>query len=294
MKKFFCIFSAFISLLLVFSCTSFATSISWQSAYFNKLIEIREKPGLIRTVLTDKDNNGFSTETICYALNDYNQDGTPELIVYGTNITGEASDNYQVYTFDSGKLKKFDIIIRENQPYYPYHTDFFFLPEGYIDKETNELVWVMKTAPNANEFWAIADTPYETETVFEVSFDFPNMTADIIPVVFSEKSETKEYNSKLQSWKENHKLSINHDEYGRIIPENNEELWKQLSELFEDSDSQMPEIEFKNKILILFNKAIRSAAFWVGGFVFLLIFLLFIAILSVKTTLKRIKKLSSE
>ncbi len=304
MKKFFCIFSAFISIIFVFSCSAFATNSSWQTTYFNKLIEIREKPGLIHTILTDKDNNGFSTEDICYALNDYNQDGTPELIVYGTNIAGEAGDNYQVYAYSSGKLKKFDIISHKgpwgenlsfsDRSYWPYYTNFFFLPEGYVDKETNELIWVMKTAPNTNEFWAIAGTPYESETVFEVNFDFQNMTADIIPVVFAEETESNEYSLQLQSWKDNHKHSINRDEYGRIIPENNEELWKLLSELSESSDSQMPEIKFKNKILILFNKTIKSAAFWIGGFVLLLIILLFIAILSVKVTLKPIKKLSTE
>ncbi len=289
MKKLFCIFIMLTLFLSFFSFAAFATTSSYQEVYFNKLIEIREKPGFIRTVLTDKDNNGFSTETICYALNDYNQDGIPELIVYGTNIAGEAGDNYQVYTYCNGRLEKFDKIIRENQPFYPYHTDFFFLPDGYTDKETNELVWVMKTPPEAEDFWAIAGTPYENETVFEVDFNFRNMVVDIVPVVYVEKSESNEYTLKLENWNENHKLSVKRDEYGRRIPENNKKLWEQLSELTETSDLQTPEILLKNKILIRFNDAIRSSVLQIVGFTVLAVLLLLLFVLSVKSIICKAK-----
>lgn len=271
MKKTFCLFLTAVLLVITFSCLTFAsTNNSWQSLYFNKLIEIREKPGLLKMLLTEKDNNGFYSQFICYALNDYNQDGIPELIVYGANMSAEAGDNYLVYSYDNGKLKQFetvshkgpcgDTISPSEQPYWPYHTKFFRLPEGYKNVETNELIWIMINAPNDEEYWVTTGAPYEKETVLEVNFNFQKMTVDIVPLVYPEKVEPDVYKSNLQSWKKNHKLSIKRDKYGRRIPSENEELWKQLSK----SDTVMPRLKLKNKLLILRNKPQTALAFWVG------------------------------
>lgn len=87
------------------------------------------------------------------------------------------------------------------------------------------------------------------------------MTIDVVSAVYAEESNQNEYISKLQEWNKNHILSVSHDEYGQKIPANNTELWNQLSKSNEAKDMQMPKICFKNKALILFNKAIRSTAF---------------------------------
>lgn len=303
MKKTFSVFFVFLTFLSVFSCSTFASNDSWQASYFNKLVEIGEKPGFIRSLLTEKDANGFCSKTICYALNDYNQDGIPELVVYGINSSNEAGDNYQIYTYAKGEIKKFKIINREgpysdnvsfsDQPYWPYYTNFFFLPDGYTDKKTNKLVWVMKTTPKANEFWAIAGTPCENETVFEVSFNFQNMTVEIIPIVFAERTESNEYQSKLKRWKENHELSILHDDYGRVIPNDYEGLWNQFMEMSDSylentvSDLQIPKLETKNKLLIFRNKVIENESFWIVGFYSLIIVAV---LLFVKVLINRIKK----
>ena len=305
MKKFFCEFFVVTLVLLLFPCIAFATTTSWQISYFNKLVEIGEKPGFIRSVLTGKDANGFYSKKICYALNDYNQDGIPELIVYGTNSSGEAGDNYQIYTYDKGKVKKFKIINHEGpysenvsfseQPYWPYYTNFFFLPEGYTNKKTNELVWALKTTPSVYEFWAIAGTPNENESVFEINFDFQNMIIDIVPTVFAEKTETNEYQYKLQNWKENHKLSIHHDEYGRVIPNDYEDLWKQLIMLDESffentlSNSQIPNLNIKNELLIFRNKIIENETFWIASFYSLVVVLIIVVLLLIKILIQKTK-----
>ena len=302
MKKLFSIFFICLIFLSIFSNSTFATNTSWQISYFNKLVEIGEKPGFIWSVLTEKDINGFYSEKIYYALNDYNQDGIPELIVYGINSPGEHGDNYQIYTYDKGKVDKFKIINHEgpysenvsfsDQPYWPYYTNFFFLPDGYTDKDTNELIWILKTTPNEYEFWAIAGTSYENENIFEVSFDFHNMIIDIIPVVFEESTKPDEYQSKLENWKENHKLSILHDEYGREIPNTSEELWNQLMELDDFfvesslSDLEIPNLEARNKFLYFRNKVIESEMFWTTfwcvGFSLIVIVFIVIMILLIK------------
>lgn len=102
MKRIICIISAVALLLACFNLSGFAADDSYKQAYFNKLVEIRERPGIFKIILTGKDNNGYSTDTICYALNDYNRDGTPELVIYGTNIANEAGENYRVFTFAAG------------------------------------------------------------------------------------------------------------------------------------------------------------------------------------------------
>lgn len=304
-KRFFSIIFAFLLLFSIFSCLSFATDISWNISYFNKLIEIGEKPGFIRTILTGKDNNGFYSKTICYALNDYNQDSIPELIVYGTNSSNEAGDNYQIYTFHNGEVKKFKIISHNgpwsenvtfsDQPYWPYYTNFFFLPDGYIDQQTNELIWIMKTEPSSTEFWAIAGTPSENETVFEAIFDFNTMTIEIVPIIFSEKTGAEEYLSKLHDWKENYKLTISHDEYGRIIPNDNQKLWDQISEAdksFSENHSsniQTPKIKLKNKLLILRNNFLESEIFWIIGFYLLFVFFIIIVLIGIKDIIKNFK-----
>lgn len=297
MKKMFSVFFVFLTFLSVFSCSTFASNDSWQASYFNKLVEIGEKPGFIRSLLTEKDANGYYLKTICYALNDYNQDGIPELIVYGINSSAEAGDNYQIYTYAKGEIKKFKIINREGpysenisfskQPYWPYYTNFFFLPDGYTNKKTNKLVWVMKTTTEANEFWAIAGTPCENETVFEVSFNFQNLTVEIIPIVFAERTEPNEYQSELKRWKENNELSILHDDYGRVIPTDYKELWNQFMEVSDSylentvSDSSIPKLETKNKFLVFRNKLVESETFWITfwGVGFSLIIIAFIVIM---------------
>lgn len=306
MRKNFCVFWVVILFLLMFPYIAFATTTSWQVSYFNKLVEIGEKPGFIRSILTGKDANGFYSKTICYALNDYNQDGTPELIVYGINSSNEFGDNYQIFTYDKGKIKKFKIINREGpysenvsfseQPYWPYYTNFFFLPEGYTDKKTNELVWILKTTPNVYEFWAIAGTPNENENVFEVNFDFQNMIVDIVPIVFAEKTEPNEYQSKLQNWKGNYELSIHHDEYGRVIPNDYEDLWKQLIRLDDSflentlSNTQIPNLETKNKFLTFRNKIIENETFWIVSFYSLVIVLIVVVLLSIKILIQKTKR----
>ncbi len=306
MKKMFSVFFVFLTFLSVFSCSTFASNDSWQASYFNKLVEIGEKPGFIRSLLTEKDANGFCSKTIYYALNDYNQDGIPELVVYGINSSNEAGDNYQIYTYVKGKIKKFKIINREgpysenvsfsDQPYWPYYTNFFFLPDGYTDKKTNKLVWVMKTTPKANEFWAIAGTPYENETVFELDFDFQNMVVEIIPVVFAERTEPNEYQSGLKRWKENHELSILHDDYGRVIPNDYEELWNQFMEMSDSylentiSASSIPKLETKNKFLVFRSKVIESEAFWTIGFYSLVIVFIVAMLLLINRIRKKISK----
>lgn len=311
MKKLFSVFFVCLIFLSVFSSITFATNFSWQASYFNKLVEVGEKPGLIKRFLTGKDSNGFYSEKIFYALNDYNQDDIPELVIYGINSPGEHGDNYQIYTYDKGKVKKFKIINREgpssenvsfsDQPHWPYYTNFFFLPNGYTDKITNELIWILKTTPNDYEFWAIAGTLYESENIFEVSFDFQNMSVDIIPIIFAEITIPDEYQSRLEDWKENHKLTIHHDEYGRAIPDTTEELWKQLIELdcYSDgnslSDLDIPDLEVRNKFLIFRNKVIESEDFWITfwgvGFLLIVIVFIVITILIIKRlTFKRVNR----
>ncbi len=306
MRKIFCVFWVAILFLLIFPSNAFATETSWQASYFNKLVEIGEKPGFIRSLLTEKDANGFYSKTICYALNDYNQDGIPELVVYGTNSVNEAGDNYQIYTYNKGKAKMFKIkhhkgpygenVSFSDQPYWPYYTNFFFLPDCYTNKKTNEIVWIMKTMPKAHEFWAIAGTPYENESVFEVSFDFQNMIVDIIPIVFAERTEPNEYQSKLQRWKENYELSIYHDEYGRVIPNDYEDLWKQLIKLDDSflentlSNSQIPNLETKNKILVFRNKIIENETFWTVCFCLLVIVFVVVVLLLIKILMQKIRR----
>lgn len=311
MKKLFSIFFVCLIFLSIFSFLTFASNSSWQASYFNKLVEVGEKPGFITSLLTGKDSNGFYSKKIFYALNDYNQDSIPELIVYGINNPGEHGDNYQIYTYDKGKVKKFKIINHEgpysenvsfsDQPYWPYYTNFFFLPDGYTDKVTNELIWILKTAPNIYEFWSIAGTPYESENIFEVSFDFQNMVIEIVPIVFAERTEPDVYQSKLQSWKENHELSVHRDEYGRAIPDAAEELWKQLIELdcYSDgnsfSDSDIPDLEVRNKFLLFRNKIFESENFWirfwgVGFSIIVLVFIVITILIIKRLTYKKVNR----
>lgn len=305
MKKIFSVFFICLIFISVFSCSAFADNTSWQASYFNKLVEIGEKPGFIKSLLTGKDSNGFYSKQICYALNDYNQDGVPELVVYGINSANEAGDNYQIYTYDKEKVKKFEIknyagpygedVSFSDQPYWPYYTNFFFLPDGYTNKKTNDLVWVMKTTPESYGFWAIAGTPCENENIFEVDFDFQNMVAEIVPIVFAEKTEPNKYRSDLESWKENHELSVQCDEYGRVIPSDCKELWKQLMKLDGEysqsvlSAEEIPEIETKNKILIFRNKIINNETFWIVGFYLAIIAVVIFALLSIRLFIKRLK-----
>ncbi len=259
MKRIICIISAVALLLACFNLSAFAEDDSYKQVYFNKLVEIRERPGLFRIILTGKDNNGYSTDTICYALNDYNQDGIPELIVYGTNIANEAGENYRVFTCKNGSLKEFDIIPHKgpegekadyaSQPYWPCYTGFFALPEGYTSANSASLLWIIKNNPQKENFWAEASIHDIKETVLEVKFDFDKMTAEVIPVIYSEGVDAEKYAADLQSWKENHTLSVRCDEYGRKIPEDNEALWKQLS----GSETEAPQLTIANRLLIFIN-----------------------------------------
>ncbi len=158
------------------------------------------------------------------------------------------------------------------------------------------MVWILKTTPNVYEFWATAGTPNENETVFEVRFDFQNMIVEIVPIVFAERTEPNEYQSKLKNWKENHKLSILHDDYGRVIPNDYEELWKQFTESFDSylekplSDSHIPKLETKNKFLILRNKIIENEMFWIVGFYSLIIVFIFVELKLIKFLINKMKK----
>ena len=263
MKKLTCLFSVLVLLFMCFIIPAFAVDNSYQTEYFNKLVEIREKPGLLRILFTGRDNNGYSTDTICYALNDYNSDGTPELVVYGTNIANEAGENYRVFTFADGKLKEFKVVPHKgpsgenvdykNQPYWPYYTEFFSLPDGYTDTKTNDLVWIMKNEAGSKDFWATASMPDDKETVFEAKFDFDKMTVDILPVVYSEGSDSGKYDAAIESWEETHQLTISHDEYGRKIETDNTALWKQLS----GDETEVPQLTVTNMIIIFINKLLN-------------------------------------
>ena len=259
MKRITCILFAAALLLACFNLSGFAADDSYKQVYFNKLVEIRERPGIFKIILTGKDNNGYSTDTICYALNDYNRDGTPELVIYGTNIANEAGENYRVFTFADGKLKEFKVVSHKgpsgenvdykSQPYWPYYTEFFSLPDGYTDTKTNDLVWVIKNEAGSKNFWATASMPDDKEIVFEAKFDFDKMTVDIIPVVYSEGSDSVKYDSEIKSWKETYQLTISHDEYGRKIEKDNSALWKQLS----GGETEAPQLTLANRILIFIN-----------------------------------------
>ena len=164
---------------------------------------------------------------------------------------------------------------------------FAVYARSFLFAKIPKLVWVMKTTTEANEFWAIAGTPCENETVFEVSFNFQNLTVEIIPIVFSERTEPNKYQSELKSWKENHELLIPHDDYGRVIPNDYKELWNQFVEVSDSylentaSDLQIPKLETKNKFLVFINKFLESETFWITfwGVGFSLIIIAFIVII---------------
>ena len=88
-----------------------------------------------------------------YALVDFNQDGAPELVVFG-------GENLRVYTYENGDVRA--IVPAETNEI------FFRWASGYRSTETGEVIWVTET-------WG----PHEFH---EVVFDFAAFTYTIIPM----------------------------------------------------------------------------------------------------------------
>ena|GEM_PF-7092202 len=244
-----------------------AKSESWQVAYFDLLVRLRSHPGLIHSLISEKDAYGFRSNAIFYALNDYDQDGVPELIVYG-NIPLTCDifmDNCRVYTFKNGRVRKFRRAGDGN---------LWFLPHGFLNTRTNAVEWAFRL-PEDDTDWTSNQLDFEAVYTLELDFDALKMEIKSIglPPWFFDDSyyaeqpgggaevpshivdKWKTDNKKeIAEWQDTHELVIERDEYGRLVNDNDGKLWEQLLAVGENlpMDAPVPSISPGTNVILLF------------------------------------------